>query len=69
MAVGVLLGLGFLWMVWSAATDRGLVVEAFSAPPDLAARGLTGQVVAKQLLDRAAQLQSQKGTALLYASP
>src|SRR5579871_6967718 len=29
--------------IWSALNDRGLVVEAFSVPPDLAAKGLTGE--------------------------
>ena len=30
--------------VWQAVHDDGLVIEAFAVPPDLAARGLTGQV-------------------------
>ena len=62
VALGALIGVGFLWMVWSAANDHGLVVEAFSVPPDLAGRGLSGQVVAKQVLDRLAQLQAQTVT-------
>src|SRR5471032_1692835 len=33
-------------MIWNATQDRDLVIEAFSVPPDLAARGLTGAVVA-----------------------
>ena len=45
--------------LWSAASDRGLVVESFSVPPDLAARGLTGEVVATKLLDRLSALQAQ----------
>ena len=49
-------------MAWEAAHDHGLVVEAFSAPPDLAARGLTGQVVARQVLDRLSDLQAQTVT-------
>jgi tetratricopeptide (TPR) repeat protein len=43
--------------VWSAATDSGLVVESFAVPPDLAQRGLTGDVVASRLLDKLAALQ------------
>ncbi len=39
-------------MVWNAAHADGLVIESFSVPPDLTARGLTGEVVASQLLDR-----------------
>src|SRR5271154_2840993 len=41
---------GFL--VWGAANSDGLRVEPFSVPPDLAARGLTGQVVAARVIDR-----------------
>ena len=43
---------------WSAAHDDGLVIEAFKVPPDLAARGLTGDVVAGQLLDRLTDMQN-----------
>jgi tetratricopeptide (TPR) repeat protein len=45
-------------VVWSAAHDDGLVIEAFSVPPDLAARGLTGQVVATQFQDRLSSMQA-----------
>ena len=44
--------------VWSAAHDEGLVIEAFSVPPDMAARGLTGQVIASQMLDQISALQA-----------
>lgn len=43
---------GFIGMVLSARADRSLVVEAFATPPDLAARGLTGEVLAGNLADR-----------------
>ncbi len=46
-------------MVWDAAHSNGLLIEPFSVPPDLAARGLTGQVVATKLLDRLASMQAQ----------
>ena len=49
--------------VWSAAHDNGLVVEAFDVPPDLAARGLTGQVVAGQILDKLAGMQNATASA------
>ncbi len=45
--------------IWNAANDKGLVIEAFQVPPDLAAKGLTGEVVATQLLDRLSSLQAQ----------
>ncbi len=57
--VVVLAGLGAL--VWQAHEDHGLVIEAFSVPPDMAADGLTGQVVASRFLDKLQALQS--GTA------
>src|SRR6185437_7766083 len=41
-----------------AHADHGLAIEAFSVPPDLAQRGLTGQVVASEVLDRLAGLQA-----------
>jgi tetratricopeptide (TPR) repeat protein len=51
---------GFLGaFVWSAARADGLVVESFSMPPDLAARGLSGEVVASALLDKLSSIQSQ----------
>ena len=39
-------------VVWDAAHADGLVVESFSVPPDMTAQGLTGQVVAAQMLDK-----------------
>jgi tetratricopeptide (TPR) repeat protein len=49
-------------VVWNAAHDDGLVIEAFSVPPDLAARGLSGQVVATQMLDNLSALQAQSNS-------
>ena len=45
-------------LIWQAATDKGLVIEAFHVPPDLAQRGLTGEVLAGQLEDRLSTLQA-----------
>jgi hypothetical protein len=44
--------------VWSAARADGLVIESFSVPPDLAQRGLTGQVVAEEILDGLTEIQT-----------
>ena len=44
--------------IWSAAHDDGLVIEAFGVPPDLAGRGLTGQIVAGQLQDELARMST-----------
>jgi tetratricopeptide (TPR) repeat protein len=50
---------GFLGAVlWNAAHSDGLIVESFTVPPDLAARGITGQVVASRLLDKLTDLQA-----------
>ena len=56
-------------LIWQASQARGIVVEAFSVPPDLAARGLTGEVVANQLLDRlsAMQAKTRSGRATMKA--
>jgi tetratricopeptide (TPR) repeat protein len=46
-------------VVWQASKASGLVIEPFSVPPDLAARGVTGQAIAAQLLDRLSDMQAQ----------
>ena len=50
-------------MAWQAHEDHGVSIAAFSTPPDLGARGATGQVVASQLLDGLATLQRKTVTA------
>jgi tetratricopeptide (TPR) repeat protein len=44
--------------VWAAMHDNGVVIEAFDVPTDFAQRGLTGKVVASQLLDRLQAMQA-----------
>jgi hypothetical protein len=58
-AVGVAIVCFIGTVLWNASHDDGLIVESFSVPPDLAARGLTGQVVATQMLDNLSDLQAQ----------
>lgn len=60
--IGTAIALGLAGMAWDATQDHGLVVEAFSVPPDLAQQGRTGQVVAKQVLDRLSEMQAQTQT-------
>ncbi len=43
----------------SAADDNGVVIESFSVPPDLAAKGLSGDVIATKVLDRLSAMQFQ----------
>jgi tetratricopeptide (TPR) repeat protein len=65
-----LLGIGFGLAIavviaaaaWNAHEDHGVAIDAFSVPPDLASRGLTGQVAASQLLDRLAEMQAKTVT-------
>lgn len=54
-AVLVLIG---VMLVQASRTDA-LVVQSFRVPPSMAARGLTGEVVATQLLDKLAEMQEQ----------
>ncbi len=49
-ALGVMAAFGL--MVHDAMAARGMVVAGFSAPPSLAARGLTGEVLAADLTNR-----------------
>jgi tetratricopeptide (TPR) repeat protein len=51
-------GIGALIMIRDAIADHGLVVEAFSVPPDMARDGLTGEVVATRFLDKLQAMQT-----------
>ncbi len=61
--VGIAFAAGVAVMVWDAAHSDGLVIEAFSVPPDLAARGMTGQVVAAEFLDQLVKMQTETNSA------
>jgi tetratricopeptide (TPR) repeat protein len=50
-------------MAWQAHEDHGVSIAAFSVPPDFAGRGLTGQVLASEVLDRLSDLQAATVTA------
>ncbi|HEY5411611.1 MAG TPA: hypothetical protein VIJ94_12895, partial [Caulobacteraceae bacterium] len=58
-ALGLALAAAVAAMAWQAHEDHGLTIAAFSVPPDLAGRGLTGQVVAARVLDRLSELQAE----------
>ncbi len=61
LVIGLILFLVFAAIasaVYEAGRADGLVIEAFSAPPDLAAKGLGGQVLASKLLDRLNAMQN-----------
>ena len=58
----VLVGLSIMaliaTMAWQAHEASGLVIDAFSVPPDLSRDGLTGQVAAGRFLDKLQALQA-----------
>ena len=56
--VGILILLGIGSFLWSASRASGMVVDAFTVPPAFAQQGLTGTVVATQLLDKVAALET-----------
>ena len=59
VVVGLGLAAGVGAFVASASSASGLVIEPFSVPPDMARNGITGEVVASQLLDRLVRLDAQ----------
>ncbi|MET0150207.1 MAG: DUF2510 domain-containing protein, partial [Acidimicrobiales bacterium] len=56
---GLAVAAGVALMAWQASRANGLVVEAFLVPPALAAQGATGEVVARDVLDRLGQIDAQ----------
>jgi tetratricopeptide (TPR) repeat protein len=62
LALALVCGIGVA--LWNAAHADGLIVESFKVPPDLADKGLSGDVVATQLLDRLSALQAQATSAI-----
>jgi len=56
--VGLAVATTLAVMAWNASRDHDLVVDAFNVPPDMASRGLTGSVVASELLDKFGQMQA-----------
>ncbi|HEX4301439.1 MAG TPA: hypothetical protein VHZ78_01505 [Rhizomicrobium sp.] len=68
VAVGLLIVAAIAAALWDAAHDNGLVIEAFSVPPDLAAKGLTGEVVAGKVQDRLSAFQAQTVSSRASAS-
>ena len=62
VAAGLAAAAALSAIVWQASQEQGLVIDAFSVPPALAADGLTGQVVATRLLDRLQAMQQATGS-------
>ena len=56
--IGLAFAAAIAVMAWHAHEDHGLVIDAFSVPPDLARGGLTGEVVAARFLDKLQAMQT-----------
>ena len=56
---GLAIAAGLAFLIWSTANSNDLVIDTFQVPPDLAARGLSGLVVAAKLSDKIAAMQAQ----------
>jgi tetratricopeptide (TPR) repeat protein len=52
LCVGFAVAAGFGYLVWDAAHSKGLIIEPFSVPADLTQRGLSGEVIAGQMIDK-----------------
>ena len=61
--VGILILLGVASFLWSASRASGMVVDAFSVPPAMDRQGLTGAVVAGQLLDKVTAIEASTESA------
>jgi tetratricopeptide (TPR) repeat protein len=60
LAIAALAILGLLALLLvHAASANALIVQSFQVPPALSTQGLSGQVVATQVLDKLAQMQGQ----------
>jgi tetratricopeptide (TPR) repeat protein len=59
VAVGALAAFAVGAVAWDAHQDRALSIAPVDAPPDFAARGLTGRVLAGQLQDKLARMQRE----------
>jgi len=56
--VATVIGVAALLTIRNAIEAHGVVIEAFQVPPDLAQRGLTGEVIAEQVLDQLADMEA-----------
>jgi tetratricopeptide (TPR) repeat protein len=62
--IGTVIGVGFAVLLHDAFTSRRVIIETFATPPALAARGVTGTVVAAGVLDEITRLQNATHTSV-----
>lgn len=65
LMIGAIAGLG--WLVFNAAQDRSVVMQAWSVPSEISDTGLTGAVLAGDLVGRISQMQ-REAEALSYVA-
>jgi tetratricopeptide (TPR) repeat protein len=63
LCVGLAAATGVGMIVWDAAHSNGLVIEPFAVPLDMATKGLSGEVIASQMLDKLAVMQDATDSA------
>jgi tetratricopeptide (TPR) repeat protein len=56
---GLAIAAGIAFLIWQASQSNGLRIEPFSVPPALAARGITGEVIAGRILDQLNRMQAE----------
>ncbi|MEO7814035.1 MAG: hypothetical protein ABIR87_01170 [Sphingomicrobium sp.] len=66
--VGLLVLFGITSFFWTAHKANGMVMDPFSVPPTMERQGLSGAVVAQQLLDKIAALEMQTQSARAASS-
>jgi tetratricopeptide (TPR) repeat protein len=54
--------IAIVMLLWDAINDRSVVIDAVLVPEDLAQHGFTGEVVAKRILNRLAEINNTSGT-------
>jgi len=62
LVIGAIIVIGIGWMAFDASRANGVVIKPFSVSPDLARRGVTGEVVASQLLDKLTDITDRSQT-------
>ena len=60
---GLAIAAGLAFLIWNAAQSNDLVIDSFQVPPELAAKGLSGPVIAAKLSDKIATMQTETTSA------
>jgi tetratricopeptide (TPR) repeat protein len=58
-AAGAAIVVAIALMAWTAHQDHSLVIESFATPPDLAQRGLSGEALAGDMMDKVGAIKAE----------